>query len=574
MKSDVIKITYIISVCLYLVYIKRRKCKLNKDPGIINNKVMDNFSSTEICKKNLKDLSEIEKEVHTQSGNTPIASFFYYEPVKTSKFDRRREAVKSVKEPNKFYKFTYNNSFHYLISSTLWQKFPTVRVKSEYRNSIRVCWPKNLMHNLILTGYFSIGDQHRFSLFDSNYLDKNFKYLCKNYEKYSKIIGNSPELTDWNTYIPERRLCLPVPSFFSENIEKSFPLLYMGTVEVHHELKVRRCVQKLLRMQEKVGDTWKDIDVSIKYLDNISRKGMLPDPELYANYSYLSPQEYTEWTSCRSSEKSLDELKKSKHSNSKVFFIRDTKTYKSEVVSSESNSSTIVEVDCPYPTKYVMITAENMKSSKNRNYSNYTDENDFSEKGRCPISKMTFFKNGVEQFPYLPVEHFEYEEAYNYFRSSESNTDAGYIPISMGHDIDSKNIDLETNLKKSVFKFRFRKKNEDEDSDDELEEDTDDEYEYDYASEEEVPKDEIEKSNHDFSSSTRSVRGDDRSTREDNLENLLSKQERHGHTEFRNGGSSKYKISITAVVMRKLEIGYDIEKNKPEIIVDNNVSSN
>ena len=106
--------------------------------------------------------------------------------------------LKDTQDENCEYIGTYHASNQFDILKAVFLKIllPHIKVKDEYLDEIKICWTKNISHNLI-NSCDVVCSEYNDSSINSKWLDMNELYLVHNKDFYLHLIGDMPELTDW-----------------------------------------------------------------------------------------------------------------------------------------------------------------------------------------------------------------------------------------------------------------------------------------------------------------------------------------------------------------------------------------
>lgn len=195
--------------------------------------------------------------------------------------------------------YKINMRYHLLHNSSFEIKTGEYFVKEKYLNKVRICFPKNLCSNLIISGNMCIEDDEIFKLdnfsCDAYYKNNHRNFLC--YLNHEKNIGNIDKLTKPSTYLPNKNLSFSVPYFYSYQQSPPFPLiLFNKETKITHNFickKIKDMIQ-LFILDKKTGK-WhiahKDyIKLKFdKYIEYSRTDSNIP--ELISEYSALSKKE-------------------------------------------------------------------------------------------------------------------------------------------------------------------------------------------------------------------------------------------------------------------------------------------
>nr|QBK91899.1 MAG: major capsid protein [Pithovirus LCPAC304] len=413
---------------------------------------------TSVAKMELNSITEFQKELHESRKNKEgvlekIASIFYQEFEKVTWYTRILNKIPcSVVGDDNVYVFKANTTFHSLVYTYMVQHWPYIRVKPEHRGEYKICWPHNRPHNTLPNAHFEVDDVVM-NTFDHVWLDTYFEHFMKPgfRDHHNMCVGNVPRDEEWGDVLYPSDTDLPQPWFYSRDPCLAFPLHYCARdTNVLHVYEVKNKIKDLLRMAKCVTDRtgkkrWVELkEVDFKMLDGVTLKSKLKKPELWAAYSYVTPNEIAWNTECQGEE-------------DKVFYINDvvscdqinTKTY---------GKTAEVDLCCTSPCKALFWSAENVDASKKRNYSNYTTDSNVYV-GWDPIQHVGLKYSETQRIKEMATHHFTRMQSWYHFPSPPST--AGYSVHSLSHDCMS--IDAEVGLvfselkAKMFFKLQGRK---------------------------------------------------------------------------------------------------------------------
>ena len=302
--------------------------------------------------------------------------------------------------------YTASKKFDTLFKSEMITELPAVRVKEKYKATVSICYPRNLGHHIIVKGELRINDDP-YQALDSKYLDIWSQYYQKAgmRDLYDEMIGNIPCLTQWSSELPTYPVTTPQPWLFSRKTNTGLLLLKSdNTVTFVFERRVK--LTDIIRMRVKIkskkdGDyQYKEIPCNLNYLEVKSPD--IPIPELWGRY-YLMTDAEREW----------------RKNNGNTYSI----WYDDIIITSSNNpvplgSKAIIPLHSKYPVRHVFWLVQNIKTIKNRNYSNYTtDINDmYNGFGPCMTAGIKY--GGSDRVAELPYYHFTRSETYDFFSSA------------------------------------------------------------------------------------------------------------------------------------------------------------
>ena len=406
---------------------------------------------TSVAKMELNSITKFQKELHESRRNKEgelekIASIFYQGFEKVTWYTRILNKIPcSVVGDDNVYVFKVNTTFHYLVYTYMVQHWPHIRVKPEYRDDYKICWPHNRPHNTLQHGHFEVDDVVVNTL-DHVWLDTYFEHFMKPgfRDHYNMFVGNVPRDEEWGDVLYAYDTDLPQPWYYSRDPCLAFPLHYCARdTNVSHVYEVKNKIGDLLRMAKHVTDrngdkSWVELkEVDFKVLDGVTSKSKLKKPEMWAAYSYVTPNEI-EWNvECQGAD-------------AHVFYINDV------VACDQTNTKTYgktaqVDLCCKSPCKALFWSAENMDATKKRNYSNYTTDSVNLYNGWDPVQHISLKYSETERIKEMATHHFTRMQSWYHLPSPPST--AGYNVHSLAHDCMS--IDAEVGLIFSELKAKM-----------------------------------------------------------------------------------------------------------------------
>lgn len=210
---------------------------------------------------------------------------------------------------HKISNYQIDNEFDLLTGSELKIEIPQIRVKDEYRDTIRVAWCKNLAHSIIKRATFRSGDKSSEiqQVFSQNTLEHYVSTFLNpdKLQEYRELIGNVPELTEFSQELPMYKIIMPQHWFYS--LHDSFGLrLFMcnNNNKFSHNYTFDLSFASHLQAQQYNEETeeWDHIPFHNKYIETSSiDKIEFNDPVLIGKYVKLTP-DVKEWFQNKESE--------------------------------------------------------------------------------------------------------------------------------------------------------------------------------------------------------------------------------------------------------------------------------
>jgi hypothetical protein len=284
---------------------------------------------------------------------------------------------------------------------------PPVRVKSEFKNRVRIAWCHNIGTNIVEQAIFK-DDDDTYQKWDNIWADIYFQFYqdagANKRENHNIGIGNVKCLEDWTEFLPPYPINVDQPWFYGFDPATAYPLkIYKNSqTRVEHRYTMRRKITDLLRVQILGKDQkWKDTTSKVhKYLD-VSSSSTIKTPELWGRYAYITDAEI-KWYKCE---------------QNRTFYIRDT-----EVCDTQNpcgyKSTAEIALHCTNPCLAFFWVAENVDATSNHNYSNYTTDTQDLYSGWDPIKSTTLKYGTTVRLDNMPSDHFSIAECRKHFPSA------------------------------------------------------------------------------------------------------------------------------------------------------------
>lgn len=378
--------------------------------------------SSNILKYDKDNLNNLQKDLYYQQDyeEIPIESRFsaIHDKISWS----ATEKVEMIRTGGKQGQYIYNvnKKYDYLIRTYLRTILPEVSVKKEFKDKVNICWPSNIFHNIVKNAKLTI-DEELVNEFDNIWLD----IISQFYEKpgqgkrlnFDKLSGNIKILTEWNTKLPNYKINLPQPWFYSKHITKALPILKSTMNDIRHIYTFDLDIKNLLRMRiKKEDDEWKDIRFNDKYV-NISNYN-IPIPELWGRYALITDEERL-WLKSKTQKIYIDDVV-SCNSENKITL----------------GQNTDVKLNPSAPCKCLFWVAQSDLSKNINNLSNYTTNWLDKDKGWNPCySSSIKYRGNLERVKKIDHDHYDLIEGYYVFPSSP--IDRGYNAYSFSYKGDS-----------------------------------------------------------------------------------------------------------------------------------------
>ena len=389
------------------------------------------MSERNVLKLDINGLTDFQKEFHKPNSPNPDPNNNKIEEINSrfsctiEKYEwsahTKAKMTHSAEEGEVIY--TASKKFDVIFKTSFHIHLVPIAVTEKYRSSIEICYPHNLGHNIINWGELKIDDDHH-QYMDSIWLDMRSQFYMKPgagmRDHYNRMVGNIECLEDWGTEMPGIPLIVPQPYYYSRNTRVGLQTLRSSMNTVTYHYNIRNKIHEILRMRVKTQKKgWVDIPCKLKYLDIPENAKEIPIPELWARYALMTDVERL-W-----------------HKKEKQII------YTEDIVIANSNnpitlgSTDVIPLHCKVPCRALFWVAQNVRSIKNRNFSNYTTKDVLS--GWNPCAKASLKYGGSDRVKELPHEHFDLDEPWEFCESAPS--EPGYNVHSFGYELTSLNAD-------------------------------------------------------------------------------------------------------------------------------------
>lgn len=374
--------------------------------------------SSSAAKLDAHSFTLFQKELHRRRGEKDangkvsmsegISTSFQHRFKKISWYTPIKEKLLSSKNGNEII-YTASNTYDHLMKSFLTLTLPPLRIKSKFQSKYRMCWTHNVGINININAKLQINDI-TLNSFDSVGHDilSQWGYLTKpGFKKLHLIsIGSIPKLENWMTYLPAHQLNVLQPFYYAKASHLALPILGASLNQFKHIYLFRNKILDLLRMQRfnEKTQTWVDIPShqGALAIDGIKDKhSVLSQPELWGRYAKITDEERDWYRQCQDvHEYYYDDLVVCDDKNTKIY---------GQTAEIDLKSST--------PIKAIFWVNENLLSSKNNNYSNYTTNSENINLGWNPSKSYSLIYGGADRIPETSIDHAEREEAWEFPRA-------------------------------------------------------------------------------------------------------------------------------------------------------------
>lgn len=319
-----------------------------------------------------------------------------------------------------FTEITYNikGEFDMLRGSYINFILPEISVHEEYKDTIRICWPKNPLLSII--GEAELCSEDTIDNIDYIILCNRMQWHIKKRKLFSKMIGNMPQLTDWNHSLPTYTCSSPQLWFYGLSKNWALPLYLLESKNYPiHKYKFRLDISKFLRMQYCLNGQWKNIPVDFKYIKCPENKN-IPNPTMFGFYHKITKEEKQSRTNY---EFYYNSFKRQSNPNEIKF---------GENIQLQLKSTT--------PILQLFYVAENMTAKKYNDYTNFTSSTD---------NGVNIFKNITlkynDNFKLKDIFSQNLSNLYGFYNFPKYPCEEGYNAIHFGYGRELDDVDLNIN---------------------------------------------------------------------------------------------------------------------------------
>ena len=398
--------------------------------------------STSAEKQNLfttlkEQLSPFQKSLHEKEGNDledspsedSLYSIFYKQYKKTPYYVHYPE-IMDVNILNKYgvkyHVYKVNNSPHALMNSDICQKLPYIKCKPGYKAR----WTHNVGSNIIVEGYFMVNEKKIQSI-DYRYNDHYNQTMVNPGMRYNinKNLGNHISGDEFKEILPRFETSYKPNWFYSKNVSSFFPLIYCGFFDkIEHHLVLRTKISDLLEIRDVHGRVARFSSDSIASVDNttnIADDMHLETPQMWGEYVIFSPEQCIAFTHL-CNQRSSDVISRN------IYYIEDVVVVPQENFAKLGNDYTLELKDVKAPCLRISAVAQNQRALQQKNYSNYSNNSEYSAEGFCPIKTVSLYKGNDPIFRNMPS--FRLERVYTENHYSCVPNEPGFISWCFGND--------------------------------------------------------------------------------------------------------------------------------------------
>lgn len=314
----------------------------------------------------------------------------------------------------------YNPSHEmdYLFHCFLATETPRITVDERVRDQIRIGWPRNLYHHIIISGEVLFGTKSGPKI-PNGWLDHQMAWFMKagpgQEANYNRSIGNIRSLIEWNTILPAKPLRCPQPFWFSESMIHAVPLFLCKKTQMSIRYSYNLQILRLLRMQKLSNGKWIDI---VK----IEEKAMFLDNNIDSTTKFRTPTMIGRYGTMDSSERDY----KSSISQS-VLATSIIKKMTTNTV--ESGRSATIQLNAATPIYSIYFSALHTKAIRVGDLSNYTTNPHNRYEGCDPILSVKHYYSGNK---FNTQDQSDFGQMEPWYHALSSPREPGYGMYSVG----------------------------------------------------------------------------------------------------------------------------------------------
>jgi len=368
----------------------------------------------------LSSLKDFQKDYHFPSKEGEVILSNHFRDFRKWTWHSHIPIMMSASQNNDITVYTCPENFHTLLYTYRVHKLPGIRVKEEFSEKIRICWPHNLGNNICQKAVLKVGGK------EGPKLDPITQDICSQFfskEGDSDALGNVTELESWSNVLPKYILKVFDPWFYSKDGSLALPLYFQ--VSFIHEYKFKQKIGDLLRMQELINDVWVNVNYNSKYVEISTNDEKFESPELWGRFDVFDgTQDTGELSYALNFWKDDDEGGQNggKKDIEKTFYFDDFIDITSQNPL-KMGDKIMATLESTKPVKAFYWVVENINNSKIKNLSNYTlGENVYS--GLSPWTKYKYrYSSNTER---ATGEYYQASKVEPRFHSLSIPKDPGY----------------------------------------------------------------------------------------------------------------------------------------------------
>lgn len=324
-------------------------------------------------------LTKFQEEYHypdKKIANDRVIFKSSFEVEKTTWRTKIRDELKMDADGGR-YRYTPNYGYDHLHSSTIEFTLPEIKVKDEFKKHVEICWSPNIGHNVIKEGALYL-DNGKAQTITTKWLDMHAWAYIKNVKKYNKLIGAVPCLTTWSKHLPQYPISVP-QIWFYKNVEHPLPIIGGDNKSVnssiYHQYRFELNIANLLRIRVREGDDDEFKPCVFKKEFFSTETLTISIPKMFGKFSIFTP-----------TERELFRTNLLHPDKNYAYYIEDIIEIKYPNISKYGDTVPF-NISEKSPVKAYFWFAENIKSRRQNNLSNYTTNAEESSHGYNPCIK-------------------------------------------------------------------------------------------------------------------------------------------------------------------------------------------
>lgn len=303
--------------------------------------------------------------------------------------------------------FSTPPGFDYLCHTYLSFKLPNVQVDMSKVGEYQICWTPDICYHVTPSAKIKIGgmllcniDRFWMIFNDGYFSDANHEFSV------NRDCGKVPELMEWNSELPSRKLKPSQPWYYSKGGGWTFPLWKLNSqTTLTHIYTMNLDLSKLIRMRKNTPRGWELVPVDLSVLsifDNKKNKvSSIGQIDMYGEVAEITPAEKLEpWH------------------NVNLFVIEDiVDSGKPDKVDFEQKTSIDFKTTNGI-TKASYWKAQNVKAVLYNDHSNFTTNWRDSKQGKNPLRKIGLEFDNYTKFDKFDADDFSGPLARQHFPST------------------------------------------------------------------------------------------------------------------------------------------------------------
>jgi hypothetical protein len=259
---------------------------------LLESKNRINYPHTEERDSNSEVLESLVVDCYTQQQKKPASVCI------ESAMDADETKANNMIKIN--YNVNMDMDMDNLVSSTISQPLPRVRVKEEYRDKVQIRWCDDIGHAILHSATLKYNGNNILQSITQLTNDLFAKLFINpdDREMYNYLIGNRSYLTEWSSELPPAILSIPQHWFYSYCKAFTLRLFMCPKSKFVHSYIFNLKIANLLRFKvlDENTNTWRYERFNKKYIDTSldSTMSTLEYPQLNGYYEKIS-DEAKEW---------------------------------------------------------------------------------------------------------------------------------------------------------------------------------------------------------------------------------------------------------------------------------------